>query len=97
MWFVLILGALLTIGWIVLGANRRGSFVVQASAVASVAAMATATLLLVWFLDHPFADESGSIRPIEMEEVLRVIEEESHHGGVEVTHPCTEDGDPLST
>ena len=96
MWFVLILGALLTIGWIVLGADRRGSFVVQASAVASVAAMATATLLLVWFLDHPSTDESGSIRPIEMEEVLRVIEEESHAEGVEVTHPCTEDGDPLS-
>ena len=96
MWFVLILGALLTVGWIVLGADRRGSFVVQACAVASVAAMATAALLLVWFLDHPFTDESGSIRPIEMEEVLRVIEEESHAEGVEVTHPCTEDGDPLS-
>jgi Protein of unknown function (DUF4239) len=96
MWFVLILGALLTVGWIILGADRRGSFVVQASAVASVAAMATAALLLVWFLDHPFTDESGSIRPIEMEEVLRVIEEESHAEGVEVTHPCTEDGDPVS-
>ncbi len=96
LWFVLIMGALLTVGWIVLGADRRGSFVVQAGAVASVAAMATATLLLVWFLDHPFANESGSIRPIEMEEVLRVIEEESHAEGVVVTHPCTEDGDPLS-
>ena len=96
LWFVLIMGALLTVGWIVLGANRRGSFVVQASAVASVAAMATATLLLVWFLDHPFANESGSIRPTEMEEVLKVIEEESHAEGVEVTHPCAEDGDPLS-
>ena len=95
MWFVLIMGALLTIGWIVLGADRRGSFVVQASAVASVAAMATATLLLVWFLDHPSrmrAEASGS----GVEEVLRVIEEESHAEGVEVTHPCTEDGDPLS-
>lgn len=96
LWFVLILGALLTVGWIILGADRRGSFVVQASAVASVAAMATATLLLVWFLDHPFEDQSGSIRPVEMEEVLRVIEKETHAEGVEVTHPCTEDGDPLS-
>jgi len=96
MWFVLILGASLTVGWIVLGANRQGSFVVQASAVASVAAMAAATLALVWFLDHPFEDEAGSIRPIEMEEVLRVIEEESHAEGVKVTHPCTEDGDSLS-
>ena len=96
LWFVLILGALLTVGWIVLGANRRGSFIVQACAVGSVAAMATAALLLVWFLDHPFANESGGIRPTEMEEVLRVIEEETHAEGVEVTHPCTEDGNPLS-
>jgi len=96
LWFVLILGALLTVGWIVLGADRRGSFVVQVGAVGSVAAMATATLLLVWFLDHPFANQSGSIRPVEMEEVLRVIEEESHAEGIEVTHPCAEDGDPLS-
>jgi hypothetical protein len=96
MWFVLILGAVLTVGWIVLGADRRGSFVVQASAVASVAAMATAALLLVWFLDHPFEDASGSITPIEMEGILEVIEEGSHAEGIEVTHPCTEDGNPLS-
>ena len=62
LWFVLILGAALTVGWIVLGADQRGSFLVQASAVASVAAMATAALLLVWFLDHPFEDEAGSIQ-----------------------------------
>jgi hypothetical protein len=96
LWFVLILGAVLTVGWIVLGADRRGSFLVQASAVASVSAMATATLILVWFLDHPFSDESGSIQPIEMEEVLEVIDEESHAEGIEVTPPCTENGDPVS-
>ncbi len=96
LWFVLILGALLTVGWIVLGADRRGSFVVQACAVASVAAMATATLLLVWFLDHPFANETGSIQPIEMEETLRVIAEETHAERIDVTPPCSEDGNPLS-
>jgi hypothetical protein len=95
LWFVLILGAALTVAWILLGANRRGSFLVQASAVASVAAMATATLLLVWFLDHPFEGQAGSIRPIEMETVLEVMDEESHAEGIEVTPPCTESGDPL--
>ena len=95
LWFVLILGAVLTIGWIVLGASRRGSFLVQASAVASVAAMATATLLLVWFLDHPFEDQPGSIKPIEMEAVLEVVDEESRAEGIEVTPPCTESGEPL--
>jgi hypothetical protein len=95
LWFVLVLGATLTVGWIVLGADRRGSFLVQASAVASVAAMATATLLLVWFLDHPFENQAGSIRPIEMEAVLEVIDEESEAEGIEVAPPCTESGDPL--
>jgi Protein of unknown function (DUF4239) len=97
LWFVLILGAVLTIGWIVLGADRRGSFLVQASAVASVTAMASAALLLVWFLDHPFSDESGSITPIEMEHVLETMDEESHAEGVDVVPPCTGTGDPLQT
>jgi Protein of unknown function (DUF4239) len=96
LWYVLILGAVLTIGWIVLGADRKGSFLVQASAVASVAAMATAALLLVYFLDHPFAGHSGSIKPIEMREVLETIEEESQVEGIHVTPPCTETGEPLA-
>jgi Protein of unknown function (DUF4239) len=94
LWFVLILGAALTIGWVVLGADRRGPFLVQALVVTSVAAIVTASLLLVWFLDHPFSEESGSIRPTEMEEVLSIIDEESHAEGVEVSPPCTPTGDP---
>jgi hypothetical protein len=94
LWFVLLLGAALTIGWVVLSAGRRGSFLVQAAVVASVAAMATSALLLVWFLDHPFADESGSITPIEMEHALETIAEEEEDQAVEVTPPCTPAGDP---
>ena len=95
LWFVLILGAVLTVGWIVLGADRKGSLLVQAAAVASVAAMATAALLLVWFLDHPFSGHSGSIEPIEMEEVLDTIDEELQQEGVHISPPCTENGDPI--
>ena len=65
LWIVLMLGAGLTIGWVALSANRRGSFLVQGAVVASVAVMVTSALLLVWFLDHPFAEEHGSITPIE--------------------------------
>jgi hypothetical protein len=62
--------------------------------VVSVAAMVTSALLLVWFLDHPFADESGSITPIEMEHTLETIELEEEDLAVEVTPPCTPAGDP---
>jgi hypothetical protein len=57
--------------------------------------MVTAALLLVWFLDHPFAGESGSITPIEMRHTLELIEEEEEDQAVEVTPPCTPEGDPL--
>jgi hypothetical protein len=58
--------------------------------------MVTAALLLVWFLDHPFAGESGSIAPIEMEHTLETIAEEDEHQAVDVTPPCTPTGDPLA-
>jgi hypothetical protein len=94
LWFVLLLGAVLTIGWVILSAGRHGSFLVQATVVTSVAAMVASALLLVWFLDHPFADEPGSITPIEMEHTLETIAHEAEDQGVEVTPPCTQDGDP---
>ena len=94
LWIVLLIGAALTIGWVILSAGKRGSYLVQAAVVASVATMVTAALLLVDFLDHPFASESGSITPIEMEHTLETIELEEPEQGVVVTPPCTEEGDP---
>jgi hypothetical protein len=94
LWSVLVLGAALTIGWVILSASRRGSYFVQASVVASVAVMVTAALLLVAFLDSPFADQPGSIKPIEMEHVLHTIAEEEAYQSVKVTPPCTPGGDP---
>jgi hypothetical protein len=94
LWVVLLLGASLTIGWVILSAGRQGSFLVQAAVVASVGAMVTAALLLVYFLDHPFSDESGSIKPIEMEHTLETIDHEQEGLPVRVIPPCNEDGDP---
>ncbi len=96
LWFVLMLGAVLTIGWVILGSSRRGSFLVQAAVVGSVAAMVASVLLLVWFLDHPFAEESGGITPNEMEHTLETIADEEEGQAVEVTPPCTLAGEPLA-
>jgi hypothetical protein len=96
LWLVLALGAFLTIGWVILGSSRRGSFFVQSAVVASVAAMVASVLLLVWFLDHPFGAHNGAIAPTEMEHTLETIAEEEHDQGVQVAPPCTPEGDPLS-
>jgi hypothetical protein len=95
LWLVLLLGAALTINWVILSASRHGSFGVQATVVVSVAALVTSALSLVLFLDHPFADEPGSITPIEMEHTLETIAHEEDDQGVEVTPPCSPEGDPV--
>jgi Protein of unknown function (DUF4239) len=89
-WFILVLGAALTIGFVLLFADRRERFLVQGSLIAGVSALVTAGLLLVWFLDHPYADESGSIKPTEMRRQLQIVEHEQR----DVTPPCNLAGEP---
>jgi hypothetical protein len=89
-WFILLLGAALTIGFAFLFADRREGFLVQGSLVGAVVALVTAGLLLVWFLDHPYAEEAGGIRPTEMERQLEIVEHEQRG----VTPPCNSAGEP---
>lgn len=89
-WFILVLGAMLTIGFALLFADRRERFLVQASIIAPVAALVTAGLLLIWFLDHPYAGASGSIEPTEMRTQLTITE----HEQADVPVPCNRAGEP---
>jgi hypothetical protein len=88
-WFILALGAALTIGFALLFADRRERFLVQGCLIAGISALVTAGLLLVWFLDHPYADESGSIKPSEMQRQLEIVEHEQQ----DVTPPCNVAGE----
>jgi hypothetical protein len=91
-WFFLCMGALITVGFALFFADRRESFVVQGSLIAAIAALVVSGLLLVWFLDHPYEDSSGSIKPDEMERQLLIVEREQEG----VVPPCDEHGDPLA-
>jgi hypothetical protein len=88
-WFILGLVAALTIGFPLLFADRRESFLVEGSLIAAIAALVTAGLLLVWFLDHPYANEAGSIKPTEMGISLGIVEEEQP----DVVPPCDSAGE----
>lgn len=91
-WFFLGLGAFITVGFAMFFADRRESFIVQASLIAAITALVVSGLLLVWFLDHPYENSSGSIKPDEMERELAIVEHEHR----DVTPPCDEDGHPLA-
>jgi hypothetical protein len=90
-WFFLVLGAFITIGFALFFADRREHFIVQGSLIAAITALVVSGLLLVWFLDHPYENQSGSIKPDEMERQLVIIESEH----MDVAVPCDETGNPV--
>src|SRR5512133_819483 len=90
-WFFLGLGAFITVGFALFFADRREHFVVQGTLMAAIAALVASGLLLVWFLDHPYENRSGSIKPDEMERQLVIVESEQ----VGAPQLCDSEGHPL--
>ena len=85
LWFVLGIGASLTIAYMCAQADGREGPFVQSIPIGFVAAMVTEGMLVVAFLDHSYANESGGIAPTEMRHTLARID----HGGAT---PCDERG-----
>ena len=85
LWFVLGIGAAITIAYMCAQADRREGLLVQSIPIGFVTTMVTAGLLVIVFLDRPFANESGRIAPTEMRHTLSRID----HGGAT---PCDERG-----
>jgi Protein of unknown function (DUF4239) len=85
LWFVLGIGAAITIAYMCAQADRREGLLVQSIPIGFVSTMVTAGMLVIFFLDHPFANESGGIAPTEMRQTLMTID----HG---TTPPCDERG-----
>jgi hypothetical protein len=90
-WFFLFLGAFITVGFAMFFADRREHFIVQGSLIAAITALVVSGLILVWFLDHPYQNQSGSIKPDELERQLVIIR--SEHRAVAL--PCDEGGRPI--
>jgi len=90
-WFILGLGAFVTIGFAMFFADRREHFIVQASLIGAITALVVSGLLLIWFLDHPYENQTGSIKPDEMERQLVVVEAEQ----VGARRLCDAFGHPL--
>ena len=89
LWIVLGIGATAIIAYMCAQADRREPKVIQAMPVGMVAALVAAGLVVVFLLDHPYADWSGSIKPAEMQRSLATIEE-GH------LTPCDAQGNPKS-
>jgi hypothetical protein len=87
LWFALVIGATLTLAYMVVQADKREIMVIQAIPIAFVAALITAGMLVVVFLENPYTGGTGSIKPTEMNRTLIRIQ-------TSVDVPCDERGNP---
>jgi Protein of unknown function (DUF4239) len=91
-WLALFLGGALVVAYMCFYADPSESAVVQGMMIGAVTTMVVAGLLVVWFLERPYENASGSIEPNAMTMTLQRMEAESSASGTGVARLCDERG-----
>ncbi len=94
LWIVLFLSASMIFGFMLLFADSGERAFVQAAMMGAITVVVTSSVLVLWFLDNPFHEGAGGLRPVAMERALVILGEESRFVGG-VTPPCDAEGLPL--
>jgi hypothetical protein len=81
LWIVLFLSAVIIFVFMLFFADSGERVIVQAMMMGSVAIVLTSTLLLLWFLDNPYHDGYGGLRPVAMERTLGLLGSEAKDAG----------------
>ena len=66
--------------------------IVQATMMGSVAVVITSTLLLLWFLDNPYSQRVGGLRPFAMERTVARLTQNNGIARERFTIPCDSRG-----
>ena len=91
-WLALFLGGGLMIVYMCLYADPREPAFVQALMIGAVTTMVVAGMLVVRFLDRPYTDASGSIKPTAMTTTLRQMERRDTASASGAARHCDESG-----
>ncbi len=94
LWIVLFLSAVAIFVFMLFFADSAERAVVQATMMGGVAIVITSTLLLLWFLDHPYHSGPGGLRPVAMERAIHILDQEAAVISEKLTIPCDERGTP---
>ena len=92
LWIVLFLSAVIIFVFMLFFADSHERALVQATMMGGIAIVITSTLLLLWFLDHPYHSGPGSLRPVAMERTIRILDQEAAIIKARLTIPCDEQG-----
>ena len=94
LWLVLLLISGVVFVFMLFFADRAEGAVTQAVMMGSVAIVVASMLLLIAFLDSPFQEGVGGVRPVAMERTLRIIDQALQAVGGTVQLPCDTSGNP---
>ena len=95
LWVVLLIISVVIFVFMLFFADSGEGALTQALLMGSVATVIVAMLLLIRFLDSPFHEGVGGVRPIAMERTLRIIDQALQAAGERVVLPCDAQGNPL--
>ena len=96
LWLLVIFISVVIFTFMLFFADRSEGAVTQAVLMGSVASVITAMLLLIQFLDNPFHDGVGGVRPVAMERSLDIIDQALRASGIRLVVPCDAMGSPTS-
>jgi hypothetical protein len=91
-WIVLLIASGVIFVYMLFFADSAERWIVQATMMGGVAIVITSTLLLLVFLDHPYASGVGGIRPVAMERALVQIRQERAFARERIIIPCDSNG-----
>jgi hypothetical protein len=96
LWVVLIFISAVIFVFMLFFADRGERAVTQSVLMGSVASVIASMLLLIQFLDNPFHDGVGGVRPVAIERNLRIIDEALRAANIRLAAPCDAMGNPAS-
>ena len=92
LWIVLFLSAGTIFVFMLFFADSGEWAVTQGMMMGVVAVVMSSTLLLLWFLDNPYHDGAGGLRPTAMERTLELLDAQSKIVGIRIGQLCDERG-----
>ena len=95
LWVLLFVTAFLVAVFAFMLVDSGERLVSQAVIIGTVTAMLVTSLLVIRFLDHPYAKGVGGLKPTDMTRVLAQVDQASRALGIRVPIPCDGAGRPL--
>jgi hypothetical protein len=96
LWVVLLFIAAVIFVFMLFFADRSEGAITQSVLMGSVASVIVAMLLLIQFLDSPFHEGVGGVRPVAMQRTLDTVDQALQAANLKVMPPCDANGNPAS-